>query len=130
MSTQPFHKDDERDDLLALASDVTSSTLSTFSLTARDAARALVGVVGWATRSVGIDGMQERMALLVRHKDAWSSGLRDLPTGYDGRVDEHIVMIAVFASGLMPLMGVGNLRAAMAFWATERDAAIWQQVAA
>lgn len=131
MHTQTFHKHDERDDLLAMASDVFTSPASpVLSMTARDAAKALVGVAGWISRRVGVDGMQERMGLLARHGKAWSSDFSDLPTGIDGRVDEHVLLIAVVASGILPLAGAARVRAAMAFWATERDASVWQQVAA
>jgi len=134
MSTQPFHKHDERDDLLALGSDVMASPASSSLavLTARDAARALVGVAGWVSRRVGVDGMQERMGMLVRHAGAWTAEgcLHDIPVQYDGRVDEHLALIAVVASGLWTLFGPSKLRSAMAFWATERDSAVWQQLAA
>lgn len=129
-----FHKHDDRDDLLALASDVYASVDGSHTqLTARDAARALVGVAGWVSLRVGIDGMQDRMAQLVRHAPAWESGaaaLHDLPTQYNGYCDELLALIAVVASGFVSLFGIHKLRAAMAFWATERDASVWQTLAA
>jgi hypothetical protein len=129
MSTQPFHKHDDRDDLLALASDVTASPASPWSsTTARDVARTLVGVAAWVSSKVGVDGMQERMALLVRHEPAWQSGLGNLPTQSDGTVDELVALIAVIATSF--LFEPKKLRSAMAFWATERDVSVWQQVAA
>lgn len=132
MSTLPFHKHDERDDLLALASDVYVSPASETAkdLTARDVARLLVGPIGWVTSKVGVDGMQERVAKLVRHAPLWSSGMGQMPLEVDGKVDELTALIAVCASGLYQLVGADKLKSAMAFWATERDASVWQQIAA
>lgn len=134
MSTATFRKHDERDDLLALGADVHTSAPATARpiLTAREAARALVGVIGWVSHRSSTLEMQDLLAQLVRHDPAWEPGamFRALPLRYDGRVDELMALVASVASGLVPLFGVGPLRAAMAFWATETDPAIWQTVAA
>lgn len=138
VETQPFQKhDDDREALAALAHDVLCSPATPVldradlrALTARDAARAMIGVAGWVARRVGVDAMQERMSLLVRHEPAWETNLHDMPVGYDGRVDEYVALIAVVVSGLLPLFGVARVRSAMAFWATERDSSVWQQIAA
>ena len=71
------------------------------------------------------------MAELVRHVDAWRPGstfMRDLPTNYNGSVDEWVAMVAVVSSSLVHAYGPANMRAAMAFWASERDPAQWQQI--
>jgi hypothetical protein len=129
MSTAAFHKHDDRDDLLALASDVTSSLPCAYRQgNARDAARALAGLAGWVANRTSVVRMQECMSALVRHPGAWRHGavMRDLPVQYNGLVDEHVALVAVVASSLAPAFGVVNLRSAMAFWATERDPAAWQ----
>lgn len=132
--TFPKH-DDDRDDLLALAADVMTSPIATAHppVSAREAARALVGVVGWVVRRYGVLAMQRAMADLARHDLAWKTAFRSLPTngtGRTGRIDEELALIASVASGLLPLLGAAPMRAAVAFWATEQDPAIWQSVAA
>lgn len=130
MSTAMFHKHDSlEDDLLALACDVpTSAPCLREQGSARDAARAISGLVGWVANRVGLIRMQEVFAELARHVDAWRPGnfMRDLPTGYNGTVDEYVAMVAVVSSSLVHAYSPANLRAAMAFWATERDPAQWQ----
>ena len=132
MSTAEFHKHDELDDLLALASDViTAGPVARPQGSARDAARALAGLASWVSHRVGVIRMQECMTEVARHTDAWRSGpgfMRDLPTQYNGFVDEHVALIGVVSSSLVHAFGASNLRAGMAFWAVERDPAQWQAV--
>lgn len=132
MPTAEFHKHDSlEDDLLALACDVpTSAPCQREHGSARDAARAIAGLVSWVANRVGVVRMQEVMAELARHVDAWRPGnfMRDLPTGYNGMVDEHVALVAVVTSSLVHAYTPASLRSAMAFWATERDPAQWQLV--
>jgi hypothetical protein len=132
MSTAEFHKHDELDDLLALASDVTTAgPVVKRQGSAREAARALAGLASWVSSRVGVIRMQECMTDLARHTDAWRPGpgfMRDLPTQYNGFVDEHVAMVAIVSSSLAHCFGAANLRAGMAFWAVERDPAQWQAV--
>jgi hypothetical protein len=65
----------------------------------------------------------------VRFADCWPE-LAYLPAQYDGRVSEPIQLIAVVARSLLPIAGAENVRAALAFWASEDDPAIWQRIAA
>jgi hypothetical protein len=139
VDTRPFQRHDAaRDALVALAHDVMCTEPSNLVasgntrawLTARDAARATVGIAAWVARKVGVDGMQERMAILVRHELAWSTNLHDMPISFDGGVDEQVALIATVVSGLIPVFGARSLRSALAFWATERDPSVWQQIAA
>ena len=129
MSTAAIHKNDDRDDLLALASDVAASLPCAYRQgNARDAARALAGLASWIANRTSVERMRQCMAALVRHPAAWrhTALMRDLPTQYDGFVDEWVALLAVVSSSLAPAFGVVNLRSAMAFWATERDPAQWQ----
>lgn len=128
-----YRPNDDLDDLLALSADVMSSAPATTKpvMTAREAARAIVGITGWVSRRSGQNAMQKAMADIARHVDAWrpASPFHSLPTRYDGRVDENVVLISCVISSLVPLFGLGPLRAAVAFWATENDPAIWQSIA-
>jgi len=128
--TAAFRKNDEIDDLLALSADVMSSgPVTTHALTAREAARALVGVVGWVSRQTDVLTMQEAMAALARHTPAWEHNFASFPIRHDGLVDRNVALIACVCSGLVRLFGARSLRSAVAFWATETDAAVWQTVA-
>lgn len=126
------YPNDTLDDLLALGADVLTSAPCARQVpySPRDAARSLVGVVSWIQRKVGVPGMQSALAKLVRHTDAWRPDVqfRDLPVESDGTVDEYVAMVAVFASGLLHIFAPATLRSAMAFWATERDVAVWREV--
>lgn len=132
--TANFRKNDLRDDLLALAVDVMTSVVASAkpSMTAREAARAVVGLVGWVSKRSGVLAMQDAMSDLARHGDAWNPEhpFRSLPTRYDGRVDENLALIASVISAMVPLFGLRNMRSAVAFWATESDPEIWRDVAA
>ncbi len=118
--------------LLAMAADVTASLPCAYRPgNPRDAARAMMGIAAWVLNRIGLDAMQSRMGEIARHDPAWTGTafMRSLPTGPDGRVDEYIAMIATVAAPLIAMHGATNLRSAMAWWATERDAAAWQAIA-
>lgn len=129
-----YRKNDEMDDLLALGADVLASAPASQrpSMTAREAARALVGVVGWLSKRRGVLEMQETMASLARTAGAWAPErpFCVLPTTTSGLVAEDVALVASVCSGLAPLFGLRVLRSAVAFWATETDPAIWRDVAA
>ena len=100
------------------------------SMSARTAAACLSGIVGLVSRRWGVDVMQRTCADLARHQPAWATSLGRLPTGHDGLLTEPIQLIAVVARSLLPLAGADRLRSALAFWASEDDPAVWNQVAA
>jgi hypothetical protein len=116
-------------DLRARAQAVMTSSSET-ATSARAAAQVLSGIVGLVVRRFGIDVMQRTCADLVRHDAAWRTKLGSLPAGMDGRISEATQLIAVVGRGLFPLAGADNVRAAMSFWASEDDPAVWNQVAA
>ena len=129
-TTAAFRKNIDRSDLLVLAADVRSSLPAAFRAgNARDAVRAITGVAAWLFNRIGVDRMQECMAELARHDAAWKAPfMRDLPTQYNNSVDESVALLATVTSPLALSFGTENLRAAMAWWATERDTAAWQAV--
>jgi hypothetical protein len=98
-------------------------------LSARSAARLLFGPVRLATESHGVDETQRACADLVRCDAVWATKFGTLPRGIDGRVPEVIVLIAGMARGILPMAGADHLRAALAFWATEGDPAVWREMA-
>lgn len=135
MSTTALRKHDGLADLISLASAVDTSVPVNAAgyLSAREAARTLAGVASWLGRGgqANVRRMQQCMASLARWSPAWAPGdrlLYDLPTMSDGRVDETIAMIAVCASTMVRLFGPVNLRAAVAYWASESDPASWQKI--
>jgi len=128
-----FRKNDELEELLAMSSDVaTSPPVICRAATAREAARALVGLVGWISQRSGAQAMQAAMVALASHNEAWDPSrgplFRSLPA-VNGQTDVNVAMIATILSGLVPQFGVRALRSACAFWATEADPAVWQAVA-
>lgn len=96
---------------------------------ARTATRCLSGVIGEVSRRWGTEAMQAACAELVRSELAWSSSLGKLPLQHDGRASEATQLIAVVARGMLELAGVDNMRAALAFWASESDPAVWASIA-
>jgi hypothetical protein len=110
------------------ALDVTSApAVRRGEMSAREAAAALTGVISWIVRSSSIDTMQAAVAELVRFEPAWRTSFGCLPS-VNGAVDSNVSMIAIVARGLLELAGPTNLRAALAFWACERDVAIWMNL--
>lgn len=97
------------------------------SVSARQAAAILAGICGFVARRSSVDAMQQACATLARMK---VMDFGKLPTGFDGRVAEEISLIASVARSVRSLAGDDAVRAALAFWASEDDPAIWNQVAA
>lgn len=97
-------------------------------LTARSAARLLFGAVGLAATRYGVEAMQQACADLVCCDAAWETRFGTLPRASDGTVAEPLALIASMARGILPMAGTAHLRAALAFWASERDPAVWQQM--
>jgi hypothetical protein len=97
-------------------------------LSARAAAQALFGAIGLAAARHGVDAMQRACADLVRCQASWATKFGTLPRDHAGRVPEAMSLIASMARGLLPLAGADRLRAALAFWATEDDPAVWHQM--
>jgi hypothetical protein len=97
-------------------------------MSARTTARCLSGVVGLVARRWGTMAMHQACAALVRHDDAWRSSFGKLPADGTGAVSEAVEMIAVVARGILPIAGTDHMRAALSFWATETDPAIWTSV--
>lgn len=130
MSSKPDIKWNGRlDDLRSRAVEVmTSPSVRPARLSASEAAHALVGVMSWVQRQSSVEAMQEAAAELARFDDAWSSTFGTLPRRENGRVDEHVALMAVVCRGLIELAGAVNLRAALSFWATESDPAVWQKL--
>jgi hypothetical protein len=97
------------------------------SLSARTAARCLLGVASLIARTWDNEVMRRTFADLVRYDAAWESNFGRLPS-VNGHVSEPMRMLATVARGFLPLAGVENMRAALSFWATEDDPRIWQSV--
>lgn len=120
---------DDIDDLRDRAQSVTTEPTDQVSMSARTAAACLSGIVGLIARRWTIDVMQRTCAELARHQIAWESSLGRLPV-VNGIVSEPMQLVAVVARSILPLAGVANLRAALSFWASEDDPAVWNTVAA
>lgn len=122
-------KHGDLDDLLARAVDVTTSpAVRRGQLSAAEAAHSLVGVMCWIQRKSSFENMQTVAAQLVRYEAAWSSSFGSLPHDGAGVVDEYVGLLAVFCRGILELAGAMNLRAALSFWATESDPAVWRKL--
>lgn len=118
------------EDLRSRAQAVMTAVPESGSMSARTAAAVLAGVASFISRKWTVELMQRTCADLVRYDDAWRTSFGILPAGVDGFVTEATQLVAVVARGLLPLAGAENLRAALAFWASEDDPAVWNQVAA
>lgn len=129
MMTANAYWKDKIDDLRELALDVRSDGTAE-KISARTAARCLMGVVSLVTRRWTLDEMQRTCAELVRSSDVWASSFARLPLQVNGSPSEQIMLIAVVARSLLPLAGVKNLKAALSFWATENDPNAWNSLAA
>lgn len=82
------------------------------------------------SQDCGIDDVQAACALLARSDEAWRPPLVTLPDHPSQGVTMLIRRIASFATGILNRHGPEAVRAALAFWATERDPARWQIVMA
>jgi hypothetical protein len=96
-------------------------------LSAAEAAHCLTGVMSWIQRRTSVNRMQEIAAELARFDAAWSSSFGALPSS-NGWIDEHMALLATVCRGLIEMAGAVNLRAALSFWATESDPAVWRQL--
>lgn len=89
----------------------------------RGAASALSGVVRLVAVHVGQDVMHRACAKLARSRVGWGD------TTGDDRLDVAISMLVAAAEGVALVAGYDNVLAALAFWATETDPAVWRDVA-
>lgn len=114
--------------ILTLGRSVVDDPTPTPQLSARSAARLLFGAVGLVSARYGVAEMQAACAELVRCDVAWSTKFGTLPRRTDGSVPEAVSMIAGMARGILPMAGPLHLRAALAFWASERDPSVWRSM--
>lgn len=124
---------DTRNEVLRLATEVHAAALAPprETMTARQAARVLTGIAAWITQRSrgGAEQMRHAFYTLAAHDKAWTSEFKHLPNA-GGVVDEHVVLLAVLCSSMIPDFGLRNVRSAVAFWATETDPSVWMDVAA
>lgn len=110
---------DEIERLRAAASAVVTDGLEPrVQISARQAARCLAGVVRLAALEHGVDAMRRACAELAA--DVAATGV--------GSVGAAMNSIRLVARGIAPISGPRGLRAALAFWASETDPAVWRQV--
>ena len=121
------HRDDLTD-LRELSLDVAASpSVRRGQMSAREAAAALAGIASWIVNATSLDVMQGAATALASHDEAWTSSFRDLPSTY-GMVDQYVCLFAVVCRGLLDLAGSRNLRAALSFWAVEREPSAWMSL--
>jgi len=125
MLTDGTYWKDKIDDLRDLASCVLVASDTQEKLSARTAARCLMGVVSLVARRWTMDEMQRTCAELVRSEKVWETSFGLLPLEPNGIPSERTQLIAVVARSLLPLAGPENVRAALSFWATETDPGVW-----
>ena len=120
------------DDLLARATDVMVSLapgeVAGATVGAREAARALLGIVYHLQGKHGLAVVQRTCADLARCDEAWQSNMTTFPR--ELTEDRPLRLVAVVCAGLLKVATRDSVRSALAFWATENDPAIWQSVAA
>ena len=97
-------------------------------MSAGSAARCLFGAVRLVAARYGKEAMQLACVDLVRCDAAWLTRFGTLPRGMDGRVPEPIALIAGMARGVLAQAGSEATRAALAFWGSEDDPAVWQSL--
>lgn len=88
----------------------------------------LFGVIRSASNAHGMEIVQQACSLIARSDAAWRPPLTNLPSHDHQGVAAAIRSIATFATGMLNTSGPEAVRAALAFWATERDPARWQVV--
>lgn len=126
-----LHWKDDIADLKNRAAAVLAAPDDSARMSARTAAAVLAGICGLISRRWTQDHMQRTCAELVRFDDAWISSFRILPVDPKSRlVTEATQLLSAVARALIPLAGVDNLRAALSFWASEDDPAVWTTIAA
>lgn len=124
---QNLHWKQSIDDLRGHAAEVIAAPAAGESIvSARQAAAILSGICGLVARRHGVDVMQQACAELARLAPM---DFGNLPAGYNGAVPEQVSLIASVARSIRPLAGENNLRAALSFWATEEDPAVWNLIA-
>lgn len=121
-------------DLRNRASAVIDAPSDQMRMSARTVARCLSGVIGLVARRWSVDTMQRACAGIARHEPAWQTAFgalpRELTCENTGSVHPATEMIAVVACGILPLTTPEAMRAALSFWATESDVAVWRAVVA
>lgn len=95
---------------------------------AREVARVLSGVAGSLARTHGVEAMQTVCAQLALDPAVFQSKFSTLPVGPDGKVDPKVEMVAMICRGLLMAASTDAVRAALSFWASEQDTAVWQSV--
>jgi|SRR6185295_2824287 len=114
----------ELNHLRSLAAAVHETAGDIAPLTARAVAQCLSGAVRLLGMQYGLDQMRKACAAIVVHESAWSTSLCSLPGG------TPVMALATIARGILALAGPANMRAALAFWACETDAATMARIAA
>lgn len=125
LSDQHWKRDSQDLRVLAATATMTDGVRSSPQLSARATVVCLFGVIHMVSTMFGVDAMQRACADLVRCPVAWSSMLARLPHG----AGSAATVIAHMARGVVTLSGTANMRAALSFWATEDDPAVWQRIA-
>lgn len=116
-------------DLKSRAADVHVQPHASDRMSARAAAACLQGIFGLVTRRWNLEIAQRTCAELVRYEPSWESSFGQLPD-QNGYVSEPTQLIAAVARSLLPICGTARLRAALSFWASEDDPAVWQSLSA
>lgn len=106
---------------------VVPPTADESTVSARQAAAILSGICGLIARRWDVETMQRTCAEMARLEPI---DFGRLPTQTDGTVAEPMALLASVARSVRSIAGEGNLRAALSFWATEDDPAVWNQIAA
>lgn len=123
MDTQTSTHTAER--LRALAKDVFACPAGTRGMTAREAARALMGAVRMVSVYHGPQAMQDACAALACNDEAWATDLEKAAYSPGTAVWPILNM----ARGIIVGAGRVSTRAAVSFWAVERDPAVWRNIA-
>lgn len=93
-------------------------------LSARSAARLLFGVVRLVAERYGGGVMRSACEALVTCHASWRTKFRILP--HEPPLMDALILISGVAHSILPMAGEDNLRAGLAFWATESDPAVWR----
>jgi hypothetical protein len=123
-TTGPYWRD-EITDLRNQAAAVLVAPVSDGRVSARQAAAILSGICSLVSRRWTVDTMQRACAALARMKPFTFAVL---PADVNGVPSDPVQLVAVVARSILPMAGEANLRAALAFWASEEDPAVWQIV--
>lgn len=118
------------EDIRRRAQAVTGTPHVAASMSALQAARCLLGIVNIMAEIYGTNRMQAACFTLAKFDASWFTRFRVLPSDNNGQTLEPERFLAHASRGILLTAGADNLRSAMSFWAVERDAAVFQQVAA